>query len=178
MAAIILIGYRGVGKSAVASEIIKQLSENKFSAMKISLDDELAVKLGNLQTFIKKNGWEAFRAEETDLLKKIKLPLQQCVIDCGGGIVESEENIELLKKLGKIFYIRAEVKTIQQRMQTTHARLSLSGNQSFFDEIKKVLEYRDPLYSKAADVIIESDLMSIEECAEKILSNISWDFVR
>lgn len=177
MAAIILIGYRGVGKSAVASEIVKLLSERKCPAVKISLDDELAAKLGNLQAFIKENGWEAFRAEETDLLRKIKLPSQLCVIDCGGGIVEKAENIELLKKIGKVFYIKADVETIRQRLQTTHARLSLSGKQSFFDEIKKVLEYREPLYLKAADVTIESDLLSIEECAEKILTHVDFGSV-
>lgn len=170
MAAIILIGYRGVGKSTIASEIVKQLSD-KHSAVKISFDDELTGRLGNLQTFIKENGWEAFRTKETDLLKEFKLPSQLCVIDCGGGIVERAENIALLKKMGKVFYIKADVKTIQQRLQTTHARLSLSGKQSFFDEIKKVLEYREPLYLKAADMVIKSDSMSIEECAEKIISN-------
>lgn len=170
MAAIILIGYRGVGKSAIASEIMKRLSE-KMSVEKISLDDELTKRLGNLQTFIKRNGWDAFRTEETDLLKNCKLPLQLCIIDCGGGIVERAENITLLKKLGKVFYIKADVKTIQQRLRTTHARLSLSGEQNFFDEIKKVLEYRDPLYLKAADAVIESDSLSIEECAEKIINS-------
>lgn len=170
MAAIVLIGYRGVGKSTIASEIVRQLS-GKQSVKKISLDDKLTEKLGNLQTFIKENGWDSFRTEETNLLKDFKQLSQLCVIDCGGGIVERVENIALLKTLGKIFYIKADVKTIQQRLQTTHARLSLSGKQSFFDEIKKVLEYREPLYLKAADVVIESDSMSIKDCAEKIISN-------
>lgn len=171
MAVIILIGYRGVGKSTIASEIVKTLSK-EHEITKVSLDEKLADRIGNLQAFIKENGWEAFRDQETLLLKNLELSDQSYVIDCGGGIVEREENISLLKKLGKVFYIKAGVDTIQERLQTTHARLSLSGKQSFFDEIKNVLERRDPLYTKAADFIIESDLLSIDECAKKIIEKL------
>ena len=171
MAVIILIGYRGVGKSTIASEIVKTLSEER-KITKISLDEKLAEKIGNLQAFIKENGWDAFRDQETLLLKNLELSDQSYVIDCGGGIVEREENISLLKKLGKVFYIKAEVETIQERLQTTHARLSLSGKQSFFEEIKNVLERRDPLYIKATDFIIESDSLSIDECAKEIIEKL------
>ena len=171
MAVIILIGYRGVGKSTIASEIVKTLSK-EHEITKVSLDEKLADRIGNLQAFIKENGWEAFRDQETLLLKNLELSDQSYVIDCGGGIVEREENISLLKKLGKVFYIKAGVDTIQERLQTTHARLSLSGKQSFFDEIKNVLERRAPLYTKAADFIIESDLLSIDECAKKIIEKL------
>lgn len=171
MAVIILIGYRGVGKSTIASEIVKTLSEER-KITKISLDEKLAEKIGNLQAFIKENGWNAFRDQETLLLKNLELSDQSYVIDCGGGIVEREENISLLKKLGKVFYIKAEVETIQERLQTTHARLSLSGKQSFFEEIKNVLERRDSLYIKAANFIIESDSLSIDECAKEIIEKL------
>ncbi len=171
MNAIILIGYRGVGKSTIASEIVHKLS-SKQNVCKISLDEELAQKLGNLQAFVKANGWEVFRDEETKLLRNIVLPKGLSIIDCGGGIVERSENIPLLKKLGKVFYIKAGVQTIQERLQTTHVRLSLSGKQSFFDEIKGVLEYREPLYLQAADVVIESDCISITECANKIIEKL------
>ena len=171
MAVIILIGYRGVGKSTIASEIVKTLSK-EHEITKVSLDEKLADRICNLQAFIKENGWEAFRDQETLLLKNLELSDQSYVIDCGGGIVEREENISLLKKLGKVFYIKAGVEIIQERLQTTHARLSLSGKQSFFDEIKNVLERRDPLYTKAADFIIESDSLSIDECAKKIIEKL------
>ena len=109
MAVIILIGYRGVGKSTIASEIVKTLSK-EHEITKVSLDEKLADRIGNLQAFIKENGWEAFRDQETLLLKNLELSDQSYVIDCGGGIVEREENISLLKKLGKVFYIKPEWK--------------------------------------------------------------------
>ena len=52
MNAIILIGYRGVGKSTIASKITELLSL-KGHAIKVSFDEELAANIGNLQTFIK-----------------------------------------------------------------------------------------------------------------------------
>ena len=55
---------------------------------------------------------------------------------------------------------------------TTHARLSLSGKESFFDEIKNVLERRNPLYIKSADFIIESDSLSIDECVKAIIEKL------
>ncbi|MBQ2295000.1 MAG: AAA family ATPase, partial [Spirochaetales bacterium] len=78
MAVIILIGYRGVGKSTIASEIVKTLSK-EHEITKVSLDEKLADRIGNLQAFIKENGWEAFRDQETLLLKNLELSDQSYV---------------------------------------------------------------------------------------------------
>lgn len=161
MNCILLIGYRGVGKSTIA-EIIT----DKLDFKKISLDKLLSEEIGGLQDYIKKFGWEKFRDAETEMIKRLNC--SNSVIDCGGGVIERPVNMEYLSELGTIFYLKASSETIKDRLLTTNPRLSLSGS-SVLTEIDEVLSRRDPLYTKYADYIIETDKLTIEESADEII---------
>ncbi|HBD94471.1 MAG: hypothetical protein A2015_06435 [Spirochaetes bacterium GWF1_31_7] len=162
MNCIILIGYRGVGKSTIAKAVAA-----KLECKQISLDTLLSEKIGNLQAFIKENGWEKFREEESELIEH--LAYSNTVIDCGGGVVESEKNMNYLSALGTIFYLRASSQVIKERLITTNPRLSLSGT-TVFNEIDEVLARRDPLYRKYADYVIDTTILSPDDSCEKIMS--------
>lgn len=164
---IILIGYRGVGKSVVARHLARLTDKHLYS-----LDEVLKTRLGgNLQIYIRDNGWPAFRAAETAALKEL-LGTKRAVIDCGGGIVETEENIPILKQLGTVVWLSATPEKIHYRLTNTRtARLSLSGGNSAADmeEIRTVLERRNPLYRKAADIVVDTTSLESIEVAQMLL---------
>lgn len=159
---IILIGYRGVGKSTISDSIAA-----KSDLKKLSLDTVLAERIGNLQAFIKQYGWEFFRKEETRMISELNCELT--VIDCGGGVVENKINMEYLGKLGPVFYLNCSPDEIYKRLSTTNPRLSLTGDKQAQDEIRDVLARRDPLYRKYADFVIDTDSLTPEESACKIV---------
>jgi shikimate kinase len=95
------------------------------------------------------------------------------VIDTGGGLILKEENVNILKANGTIFWLTAEVPTIVKRISGDTQRPSLSGTKSFVEEIEDILKERTPKYQAAADHAISTDKESPHQIADAILSRIS-----
>lgn len=161
---LVLIGYRGTGKT----EVSKQLSK-KLRRKVINLDKEIVKKTGmEISFFVKKHGWKAFRSVETELIKKFS-KLNKLIIDTGGGVVVKEENVKKLKETGVVFLLKAEIETIKNRIKDSKDRPPLTDSKSSIDEIRIVLKQREDDYNKAADYTIKTDNKSVEEVANEIL---------
>ncbi len=165
---IVLIGYRGTGKSTGAA-ILGQRLKRKV----ISTDEEIVKEAKQtIPQLIEQFGWDHFRNLETEVCQKI--PGQEnLVIDTGGGLILKEENVNILKGNGKLFWLTAEISTIASRISEDTQRPSLSGTKSFIEEIEEILEIRRPHYQAAADHVIPTDHISPEQIADAILSRIS-----
>ncbi|HMA62722.1 MAG TPA: shikimate kinase [bacterium] len=162
---IILIGYRGTGKSAVGQYI-----SNKFNKTLISTDELIVDEVGPIPEFIDKNNWNKFREVEHRIISNIEL--KNGIIDCGGGVIETPENHEPLKKLGQIFWLTATADTIIERIKSSTNRPALSGN-DFLSEIPEILKRRTPLYKKFSDYEIKTDDRSISHIASEIIDKFS-----
>lgn len=65
----------------------------------IDADSAFQTLHGPISTFVNAHGWSAFRDAETVILKKLlKEHPRGYVIACGGGVVEREENRQLLQR--------------------------------------------------------------------------------
>lgn len=165
---IVLIGYRGTGKSTVAAILGQRLGRKV-----ISTDEEIVKEAKqSIPQLIEQFGWDHFRNLETEVCQKLT-GQDNLVIDTGGGLILKEENVRMLKENGKIFWLTAEVPMIASRISGDTQRPSLSGTKSFVEEIEEILEIRKPHYQAAADHIIPTDQISPEQIAETILSRIS-----
>ena len=162
---IILIGYRGTGKSTVA-----QILGQRLGRKVISTDAEIVkeTKQSILQ-IVEQFGWEHFRELETQMCQKLQ-DQAGLVIDTGGGLILKEENVKILKDNGTIFWLTAEVPTIVKRISGDTQRPSLSGTKTFVEEIEDILKERTPKYEAAADHVIPTDLTSPHQIADSILS--------
>lgn len=161
---LILIGYRGTGKSTVA----KILSE-RFQARLISTDEVIITKTGmSVPEIVESKGWDYFRELESGVIKEISNE-DDCIIDAGGGVVLKNENIKNLKKNSKIVLLKTEPKIIAERIKDDTQRPSLTEEKSFIDEINEVLKERKPLYEKAADFSVDTSNLTPEEVALKII---------
>ena len=161
---IVLIGYRGTGKSTVA-RILGQRLRRKV----ISTDEEIVKEAGqSIPHIVEQFGWDHFRRLETQMCQKLT-GQKNLIIDTGGGLILKEENVTMLKADGKLFWLTAEVSTIASRISGDTQRPSLLGNKSFVEEIEEILEIRSPHYQAAADVIIPTDNEPPETIAAQIL---------
>ena len=162
---IILIGYRGTGKSTVA-QIIGQRLGRKV----ISTDAEIVKETKqSIPHIVEQFGWEHFRELETQMCQKLQ-DQADLVIDTGGGLILKEENVKILKDNGTIFWLTAEVPTIAKRISGDAQRPSLSGTKTFVEEIEDILKDRTPKYQAAADHVIPTDQTSPHQIADSILS--------
>ena len=166
---IVLIGMPGSGKTTVGKELLSLL--NGFSL--IDIDEEIVKSEGREITEIfEKDGEDYFRNIETETIKKY-LNTQNHIISTGGGVVEREENIEILKKTGFVVYIFCGIETIFQRVKEDTTRPLLKT-----DDIKERLNTlflrRDKKY-RNADYITDTTHLSPKECAEKISEEIKYE---
>lgn len=162
---IVLIGYRGVGKSSVGRILAAQLNRQL-----ISTDAEIVRREGQtISEIVEQHGWEYFRDRESDVCRDLAGG-DGLIIDTGGGAVLRPHNVEILKRNGKLFWLTASVESIAARISGDTQRPSLTGTKSFVEEIEEVLRERTPKYQTAADHIIATDDQPIEEVAERIVA--------
>jgi shikimate kinase len=162
---IVLIGYRGTGKSTVGRLLAARLGREL-----VSTDAEIVKRAQRtIPEIVAQQGWDYFRDLESDVCRELA-GRDQLVIDTGGGAILRTQNVEALKKDGTLFWLTASVETIAKRIGGDNQRPSLTGIKSFVDEIQDVLRERTPKYQAAADHTIVTDDRSINQLIETVLA--------
>lgn len=160
---IVLIGYRGTGKSHVGSILAR-----RFQRTLVSMDAEIVKAAGrSIPEIVATEGWPAFRDLETAEARKLA-GCDGLVIDCGGGVIERPENDGILRENAVVFWLRAEVATIVGRIAHDNQRPALVAGKTFTEEIAEVLEGRTPKYRAACHHEIVTDGLTPEEVAAQI----------
>ena len=162
---IVLIGYRGTGKSTVGRLLAARLGRKLLST-----DAEIVKRVQrSIPEIVAQEGWEYFRDLESAICRELA-GRNGLVIDTGGGAILRAQNVEMLKKNGTVFWLTASVETIVKRIGDDNQRPSLTGDKSFVDEIQDVLRERTPKYQAAADHKIATDNQSINQLVETLLA--------
>ncbi|MCX5721786.1 MAG: shikimate kinase [Nitrospirae bacterium] len=162
---IVLIGYRGTGKSTVGRRLAARLGRDCLST-----DAEIVARAKRtIPEIVAQEGWEHFRDLESAVCRDLA-GRDQLVIDTGGGAILRPQNVEALKKNGTLFWLTASVETIAKRIGGDNQRPSLTGTKSFVEEIQDVLREREPKYRAAADHVIATDGRTIDQLVEALLA--------
>ncbi len=163
---IILVGFMGTGKSSVS----KKLSE--VLKMKSIDTDQYIERKENatIDEIFSINGEEYFRKCEKDTLLELSKK-ENTIISCGGGIVIKEDNIKLMKTMGKVILLTASSNTIYKRVKSCKDRPILNNNMNK-EYISTLMKKREERYLQAADIIINTDNKSIEKICEEIINKL------
>jgi shikimate kinase len=163
---IVLIGYRGTGKSVVGKIVADRLGREC-----VSMDGEIVRRAGmGVPEIVEKEGWPGFRDRETAVARDLS-GRDNIVIDCGGGVIERPENMEALRSNGRVFWLKADPATIVSRIEGDAQRPALVEGKTFTEEVAEVLERRTPMYRSASDREIDTGSLTPEEVADRILES-------
>ena len=100
---IVLIGYRGSGKSSVATMLASRLRWER-----VSTDTEIVARAKqSIPDIVQAFGWEYFRDLESDVCREVGAK-NSLIIDTGGGAILRPQNIQALKANGRLFWLTAE----------------------------------------------------------------------
>ena len=167
LAKIVLIGYRGSGKTTVGRRLAERLSV-LFTDTDILIEEKAGI---TIKEMVEKKGWAYFRAVEKDVIRGLAGD-KAMVVAAGGGAVLDPENQARLREDSLVFYLAADEATLAGRIakdtRTGDQRPSLTG-ETITAEIRAVLEEREPVYRKAADYVINTEGRTVDDIAEEII---------
>ncbi len=162
---IVLIGYRGTGKSTVS-----RILAFKLKRRLVKTDQRIVEEAGmSIPRLVAEKGWPAFRELEASVVERVAETARDSVIDCGGGVVLNAENIRRLKKEGRTVLLTADLQTILKRIKNDPNRPPLKDGLTFEEEQKQILAERGPLYRGAADLTCDTTLKRPPETAGEIM---------
>jgi len=159
---IVLIGFMGTGKTAIAKKIAEAAGLEYLSTDGLIIEKE-GMPINDI---FEKKGEPYFRTLEKNIVYKIS-ELDNVVIDAGGGIALDLENIRNLRKKGVIVCLWADPKDIYERTKFYMHRPLLNVKNPL-KKIKELLEARKPYYERA-DYHINTSSVSVDEAVEAII---------
>lgn len=160
---IFLIGFMGAGKSTIARNLQRSLN---FPL--VEMDERIVREQGmSINEIFEKYGEAHFRQIESDLILTIGHE-NASIVSSGGGVVVRPQNVENMKKSGKIVFLKATPKTIYERVKNSTDRPILNGHMNV-EYIAQLMEKRRALYEGAADITIETDGKTKEEICSEII---------
>lgn len=163
---VFLIGYRGAGKSAVAQRLAARLGRPAIDA-----DERLERRAGRtIREIFATDGEPAFRDLESLVVAELAR-LEDVVVALGGGAVMREANRAALAGRGLTVWLTASPETLDRRLHcdpTTGERRPALTPLGGLQEIRQLLEIREPVYRACADVVFDSESRSPDELADAI----------
>jgi shikimate kinase len=167
---IVLIGYRGTGKTVVGRALSERLGRAFFDA-----DVYIEEKAGRtIKDMVATEGWPFFRAREKEAIRDLSA-MKNCVIASGGGAVMDSDNVACLRENSSFVLLKANIQTMVERIQadeaTSEQRPNLLGG-DIYEETETVLRQRMPVYEGVADLSVDTSNITIDEVVEKIVQHL------
>lgn len=170
---IFLIGYRGSGKTSVASALAAQLGWPW-----VDTDRQIEQRAGcTIREIFAQKGEEAFRDLESQVLAEVAAGDRQ-VVALGGGAVVRAANRHALAGRGKVVWLTASPQMLWQRIgqdPTTASRrphLTAAGGLA---EIETLLAQRTPLYAQCADLVLNTEGLAPDQLARQIVQQLGLE---
>lgn len=158
---IVLIGMPGAGKSTIGVLLAKALLF-AFTDTDLIIQSRYGMSLSEI---IERDGTETFLKIENDVIASCEF--FHCVVATGGSAVYGEEAMKRLSENGTVVYLNLPVSELQKRLSNIHTRgVAMKKDETIADLFKK----RRPLYERYADITVDCQGLTAEECVEKIIS--------
>ena len=159
---IFLIGLMGAGKSTIGRQLAKELGKN-FRDSDIEIEKRTGV---GIDVIFDIEGEEGFRRRETGMLREL-VEKRGIVLATGGGVVLVPENQQLLKDNGLVVYLRATAEHLAGRVRQDRKRPLLQSGDKL-TKISELLTQREPVYSKLADMVVETNDKNVYRVVREI----------
>ena len=159
---IYLIGYMCSGKTTLGRALACEM-KRPF----IDLDDAIEADAGmSLPAIFSKEGEEAFRLREADVLRRVALSPEPAIVACGGGTPCHSGNMEVMKASGFTVYLQPCKVRLLARLMDGRANRPLLASVNDENEMwrlaQRMIANRHPHYNKA-DMRFDSSLLETEE---------------
>ena len=118
-------------------------------------------------------GEEYFRYKEMEMLEDLVGKEENFILSCGGGTPCFFNNIEFMKKSGKVVWLNTSVDILKQRLvkeRQTRPLISEVNDEELRRYIVKKLSERR-MYYQQADVTVSEESTNLEELIQLLLND-------
>ena len=163
LARIALIGLRGAGKSTLGSKLAAERN-----VPFIELDHEIEKDTGMpLAEIFSLYGQSGYRAIEKRTLERVLRANDRAVISVGGGIVSEKETYDYLLVHCYTVWLKAQPEEHMSRVIAQGDFRVMAGNDRAMEDLRGILESREPLYRKA-DATVDTSNEPVDESFAKL----------
>jgi shikimate kinase len=165
---IFLIGLPGSGKSTLGKELAKSLTISF-----VDLDTEIEKETGKkISVIFNEFGEDFFRKLESGHLRKWTGSTTSFVMATGGGTPCFVDNMNLINRSGKSFFLDVPVREIVRRIRDTPGSERPLLDVDHPDALKKKIELmrsgRMGFYNRA-HVVLSDEQITVEKIKEKLI---------
>jgi XRE family aerobic/anaerobic benzoate catabolism transcriptional regulator len=159
---IALLGLRGAGKSTLGDKLARFL-DVPFVELDREVEKEAGAALGEVFAIY---GQDAFRRFERRALERV-LQNGRAVIATGGGLVTDPATYKLLLERCTCIWLKTSPEEHMARVIAQGDMRPFKGRSAALDEIKKLLEDRNRLYSRA-DAIVDTSGRTVKQSLNEV----------
>ncbi len=164
---IILIGPMGAGKTTIGRQIARVFDFDFYDS-----DREIEQRTGaSIPLIFELEGEEGFRKREQEIIAELTRK-KKIVLATGGGAVLREANQKALKSSGTVVYLCASLDDLLERTSKDKNRpLLQTANPR--EKLQSIITERDPIYRQLADIILETNKMTVYTAVKRLEELIS-----
>ncbi len=165
---VVLVGLMGSGKTTVGRRLAASL-QCPF----LDTDEEVERRTGRtVRDIFTRDGEDAFRVIEHDVLRDALATADRSVIAAAGGAVLRHDSRELLKRPNLVVWLRADSELLIERVGRRRGHRPLLDDDPA-TRLRSLAVERDPIYRSVAEYTIDVDDKSIDEVCDDIVKVMS-----
>lgn len=167
---LILCGLPFSGKTSVATKIAQTTkkplvdTDRKLEALYYERTGESV----SCREIYRRIGEKAFRELESEVVFGLK-GIENSVIAIGGGTLIDPVNVRLLKSIGTLIYLQANIDTLLERILSSEVPAYLRGDDPR-QMFQKLVDERLSAIEGAADITIDTDTLTVDDITQEILT--------
>lgn len=155
---IALIGLRGAGKTTLGRRLA-EVTDLPFFELDRQIEQLSGTSIGSI---LELYGQQAYRRYEFQALHELLESHAQFVVATGGSIVSEAATYEMLLRRCFTVWVRTSPEEHMARVIAQGDRRPMAGSAQAMEDLRRILEERTPLYSRA-DATLDTTGVSEEE---------------
>ncbi len=157
METIFFAGFYGVGKS-----MIGRVLASRKNLSYLDIDTAICEKEDKqIKEIIDEKGFKYYESVGKYILNHSIT--QGMIVSTNATIVNDEENRHLIKKTGRVIYLRARADTIYKNMQKHHEDTPIFNDDFTILQVEKYLDIYKPYYEELQNYVIDVDDRELED---------------
>src|SRR5436309_9213971 len=168
---IALIGLRGAGKSTLGSKLAFDMRV-PFIELDGEIEKHTGMPLGEIFSLYGQSG---YRAIERRTLERVLNENEYAVLSVGGGVVSEKETFDYLLSHCYTIWIKAQPDEHMSRVLEQGDFRAMSGNDQAMEDLRRILEAREPLY-RQADMELDTSGSSVEASFSRLKTTLQANF--